>query len=220
MAVAYTTDMKITKYVHSCLLIETPESAAIIDPGVFSWESGLLVVDALTRLDDIIITHEHPDHMHLPFIKALTARFPKARITTNPAVAAVLKEAGFTNVYTQSGQYAELFETAHESTEPLGPTPEHTGVHYAGQLTHPGDSHHFTETKDILALPVTAPWGTLMRAAELGASLHPRYIIPIHDWHWNDSARASCYSRLEAFFQGRGIQFIVIQDGVAVELDA
>lgn len=211
--------MKVTKYVHSCLLIETPESVSIIDPGIFSWESGLFSIDTLTRLDDIIITHEHPDHMHLPFITVLTAKFPEARIITNPAVAVLLQEAGLTNVYTQSNEHAQLFATAHESTEPLGHTPEHTGVHYAGQLTHPGDSHHFAETKDILALPMTAPWGTLMRAAELGAALHPRCIIPIHDWHWNDAARASFYGRLEAFFQEQGIQFIAIQDGVAVELD-
>ena len=210
--------MKITKFVHSCLLVETPEHVGIFDPGRFSWESGLFNVAQLKRLDEIIITHEHEDHMFVPFIEALCRKFPEATIITTPAAAVKLAEAGIKNIQTQGNGQAVLFATAHESINPLGQTPEHIGVHYADKLTHPGDSHHFTETKEILALPVTAPWGGMMAAAALGAALKPRYIIPIHDWHWNEQARAGAYARLQAFFKEQDITFIAIKDGEAVEI--
>jgi L-ascorbate metabolism protein UlaG (beta-lactamase superfamily) len=210
--------MKITKYVHSCLLVEATERVGIIDPGQFSWESGLFDVASLERLDDIIITHEHFDHMYLPFIQALVAKFPNAQVTITHAAAAKLTEAGFANIQTKSSEGIELFATNHEPIAPLGSAPENVGVHYLGSLTHPGDSHHFTETKDILALPVTAPWGTLARAAELALELKPKYIIPIHDWHWNDAARNQAYDRLQKFFQEHGIEFIMVKDGASIEI--
>lgn len=209
--------MKITKFVHSCLLVETPERTAIIDPGQFSWESGLFKVDSLQRLDDIIITHEHADHMSLDFLQALTVRFPNASITTTPTAAAKLTNEGLKNIHTVSNGMVHLFAANHESTEPLGPPPQNTGVHY-GNLTHPGDSHSFAETKEILALPVTAPWGTMVHAAELGIRLKPKIIIPIHDWHWNETARQNAYNGLETFFAKQGIRLIKITDGQTVEL--
>jgi len=210
--------MKITKYVHSCLLIEDADYTAIIDPGIFSWDSGLFNTEILARLDDIIITHEHPDHMALPFIQALRAKFPNVEITTTPAAAAILTQQGLENVTTMSHGKVELFATAHESNAPLGETPQNTGVHLAGIVTHPGDSHHFTETKAVLALPVTGPWGSVMAAAQLALDLKPRVIVPIHDWHWNDSARQQLYERLAAFFAEHDITFVKTQDGVGFEV--
>jgi L-ascorbate metabolism protein UlaG (beta-lactamase superfamily) len=210
--------MKITKYVHSCLVLEDTDYVAVIDPGEFSWQSGLFSVDSLPRLDDIIITHEHSDHMYMPFIDVLRDTFPGARMTGPVAVAGQLANNGIEGVLTKSHDDIELLVTEHESLKPLGERPEHTGVHVRGILTHPGDSHHFTETRDILALPVQAPWGSMMNAAALGLSLHPKYIVPIHDWHWNETARQGAYERLAQFYAEHGVTFIKPQDGVAFEI--
>ncbi|HEU5187879.1 MAG TPA: hypothetical protein VFT87_05265, partial [Candidatus Saccharimonadales bacterium] len=75
-----------------------------------------------------------------------------------------------------------------------------------------------TETRDILALPVTAPWGAMIPAATLGATLKPKTIIPIHDWHWNSAARSAAYDTLEAFFAKQNITFIKPTDGIAFTL--
>ena len=209
--------MRITKYVHSCLLVEDGERVGIIDPGQFSWESGLFSVERLGQLDDIIITHEHPDHMHIPFIQALLATFPKAHLTANPSVVAKLQEQGIM-ADSESRNGVELFVIAHEPLAPLGEVPENQGVQYLGRLTHPGDSQHVSAAKDILALPVTGPWGSLVQAAALGTALKPRFIIPIHDWHWNPAARGQAYDRLAAYFEPLGIQFVKPADGVPFEL--
>lgn len=211
--------MKITKYVHSCLLVETTDRVGIIDPGEYSWAAGLFNIEKLERLDDIIITHAHEDHFSLPFIQALKAKFPDARITTTQGVADELEKAGIGNYTTESSRGIEVTQVTHETMEPLAPPPAtDLVVHYQERLTHPGDSHHFSESKEILALPINAPWGTWRRAAELGLDLKPKTVIPIHDWHLNDEARAGAYDRFEAFFKEHGIRFIKIKDGEPVEL--
>lgn len=211
--------MKITKFTHSCLLVETTKRVGVFDPGSFSWDAGQFKVENLSRLDDIIITHEHADHMHLPFIQKLIAAFPQATIITTAAAADQLRQAGITNVVTASHGEVSLFSADHESTEPLGPTPQNTGVHYMNMLTHPGDCHHFSETKKVLALPITAPWGSIMRAAQLGVELKPQYIIPIHDWHYRPEALFGFYDRLEAFFAQRNITFLKMKDGESHTID-
>ncbi len=210
--------MKITKFVHSCLLVETPVRVGIFDPGNFAWDSGLFDVNKLDRLDDIMITHEHQDHMWLPFIQALVAKFPQAKIVTTESAAAKLKAAGVSNVTTTSNGAVELFKADHEPLEPLTTAPPNTGVHYLGELTHPGDCQHFETSKRILALPMTAPWGTIARASALGQELKPEIIIPIHDWHYRDEARLLFYDRLAEFFEAQSIRFIKPQNGITIEV--
>lgn len=209
--------MKITKYVHSCLLIETSERVALIDPGQFSFEAGLLDIATLSRLDDLIITHEHIDHFCLPFIRVILKVFPDVNLTTTNNIISQIQQAGL-RPKTGQGKVVRTFSADHEPLEPLGRAPDNIGVHYLDDLTHPGDSHHFTESKRILALPVTAPWGTVMRAAQLGLELKPQVIIPIHDWHWNEEARRNFYETFESFFGAHGIQFLKLENGVSVEV--
>lgn len=210
--------MKLTKFVHSCLLIETPDRVGIIDPGNFSWDSGLFDINKLERLDDVVITHEHQDHMSIPFIQALVTKFPDVSIITTESAVAQLKQAGILNATVQSTESVELFKADHEPLEPLTTAPSNTGIHYLDQLTHPGDCHHFDTCKRILALPMTAPWGTIPRATALAIKLKPEIVIPIHDWHYRDEARLLFYDRLAEVLQSHGIKFIKPVDGVAVEL--
>ena len=86
--------MKITKYVHSCLLAETDDWAALIDPGGFSWKSGTFDLDKIDRIDRILITHAHGDHFDPDFLNAVLKKFPKAHIVGNDEVGVAVKEAG------------------------------------------------------------------------------------------------------------------------------
>lgn len=211
--------MKITKYVHACLLVEMPapvNRTALFDPGVMS--EAALDVDQLQYLDDIIITHEHSDHFSPDLTQRLYARFPGVRVTATPAVVEQLSAAGI-NASSQPSNGIAFFDSPHASVQPLWPQPQQNGVHYLDRLTHPGDSHEFDHTMPVLALPVTAPWGSMMAAVNLALRLQPRYIIPIHDWHWRDEAREQAYANLEQFFAGKGIKFVGLQSGEPVVLD-
>ncbi len=212
--------MKITKLGHSCLLVEMPEPTSrtvLFDPGVYS--EDYVDVEKLLWCDDLVITHQHPDHMSIGLIKKIVAKFPEIRILAPAAAAEKLQGEGI-NAKTEPYKGLTLFDSPHEDVTPILETPSQIGVHYLDALTHPGDSHHFNETKSILALPVQAPWGSMVNATRLALSLKPRYVIPVHDWHWNDEARGQMYAMMEQAFAEQNITFLGVPNGepIVVEL--
>jgi L-ascorbate metabolism protein UlaG (beta-lactamase superfamily) len=209
--------MKITKFVHSCLLVETADRTALFDPGVMSAPS--INIDQIERLDDIFITHVHADHVDPGLVKQLIAKFPAVRITSTNEVVQQLSVEGIKATTTPPAGVT-FFDSPHEKVEPLFPQPEEIGLHYLDKLSHPGDSHSFNETKAILALPMTAPWGTSIRAAILAQELKPQHVLPIHDWHWRDEARDQSYGMFEQLLGKQGITFHKLQTGQPVEIDA
>lgn len=211
--------MKITKFVHSCLLVEMPapvNRTVLFDPGAMSAES--LDVDKLVYLDDIVITHVHGDHMDIELVKKLVGKFPEVRITTTPQASEKLAAEGI-KANTEPPQGMAFFDSPHESTEPLFTPPQQIGVHYLDTLSDPGDSHSFKETKAILAMPMTAPWGAMTKAINLVLELKPQYVIPIHDWHWRDEAKQSMYPTIERILKEQGITFCNLKDGEPIVLD-
>lgn len=207
--------MKITKLVHSCLLVEMPapvNRTLLIDPGIYS----TVDVDSLQWLDDIVITHEHPDHCDKKTLQNLSEKFPKVRIKTPSTLVPKLERI---TVTTEAVEGIEIFDARHEGHSPFIDPPENIGIHYLGKLTHPGDSHTFIDTKEILALPITAPWGSTDHAVEVALQLKPRHVLPIHDWHWRDEVRESMYDRLEQLFSGYDIQFHKLKQGEPLVLD-
>lgn len=210
--------MKVTKFVHSCLLVETPGRTAIFDPGSMSLDALGTAIPSLSRLDDIFITHVHQDHCSPELIKQLVAKFPDARITGTAEVVAVLAEAGI-KASDQPPEGVSFFEAPHEKLHPPVSAPQNVGIHYLDLLSDPGDSHSFHETKAILALPMTAPWGSNVRALNLALELKPRFVLPIHDWHWRDEAREGTYNMFEQRLGEQGIKFFKLQTGKPVEVE-
>lgn len=189
---------------------------ALFDPGVMSEQA--LDVDKLVYLDDIFITHSHADHLSLDLLSRLTGKFPSVRITAPSDVVNILSQQGIAASST-TPEGATFFDAPHEQVEPLFPQPANIGIHYLDKLTDPGDSHSFAETKPVLALPVTAPWGSTIRAANLAVELGPQYVLPIHDWHWNEAARENTYQLLQQELGKQGITFIPMKTGQSVVLD-
>jgi L-ascorbate metabolism protein UlaG (beta-lactamase superfamily) len=204
--------VKVTKLVHSCLLVETDAGNYLIDPGMYSWDSGVWSSIKQPDLTAILITHDHADHMYTPFLQALVDTHPGIKIHTNHSAAELLSHQGFSTVETTAPNGVSYF-TAHHEEILLSERPENVGLHIANELSHPGDSHSFTETKRVLALPLTAPWGSAVNAIKLASTLLPEVIVPIHDWHWRESALLPFYDRLEAHFADQGIRFIKAVNG-------
>lgn len=213
--------MKLTKFVHACVLVEDDESVALFDPGEFSWTSGLVDVHAWPRLDYVLITHEHPDHFYRPFIEAILAAFPDVAFYTTPGIAEQLNAWGAKRVYTTSDDEAvDIAPLAHEPIAPLSSTvPANVRFHYKGLVSHPGDSIHMTEAKGILFLPLAAPWEAPVAAVAFAEALKPKAIVPIHDWMWRDEFRESMYARLQAHFAKQQIQFVAAEDGKPFTID-
>lgn len=211
--------MKITKFVHSCVLVEDEDNAVLFDPGVFSWQSGLVDVAALPKLNSVVVTHKHPDHLGPEFVQALVASQPDVQWFTPADSHADLRALGVRLVTDKSIDKVQITSGNHAPVEPFGVQVQNLVVHWNSRLTHPGDTHEIQQTQALLLLPVQAPWGTTVEAMKLVLSLMPKYVLPIHDWMWNEQWRNLCYDRFSNVFSASGIQFIRPIDGVAFELD-
>ena len=203
--------MKISKYVHSCLLVEESNTTILIDPGNYSE----LDTDSLEKLDFILITHEHEDHMHIPLIKKAVEKFPDVQIISNSSVAEILGKEGL-KVSTEGNEFIEVKKVKHEKV--IGDTPKNVLFRIFNKLTHPGDSHSFESTTEILALPIQAPWGSYVAAIEKAIKLKPKVVIPIHDWQWRDEAREKLYEMAVTYLSKHGIEFKSVETGDVVEV--
>lgn len=210
--------IKVTKYMHSCLLVEADGLVALFDPGNFSYESGLFDLNKIDVVDRIIITHEHADHFHLPFVEMVVAKFPDLKITAPQSVIDQLEHLQVGALRCESSTCTKIIKSDHEPL-PFGwPQPDNIGVHFQDAITHPGDSHNFTETKRVLAMPMTAPWGSFTSAVAKVLELKPEVVIPIHDYHYRPEVLAGLYQRFEQAFAEKGIKFIIPVNGQVFEV--
>jgi L-ascorbate metabolism protein UlaG (beta-lactamase superfamily) len=211
--------MKITKLVHSCVLLEQNGRAILLNPGIYSWKSGLIDVAKLPKLHAVIVTHQHADHLGEPFVKALVTAQPEAQWVAPADTHDKLRQLGVTKVTDQSIEDVEVKTVDHAKVVPFGVPVQNLIVHCFDKVTDPGDTHDFNETKDVLLLPVQAPWGTTIRAFELGLELKPKYLLPFHDWMWKDEWRDTIYDGLERTFAETETKFLRPVDGQPIEID-
>lgn len=208
--------MKLSKHIHSCILVEHEGVNILFDPGSYTAKEGALDVSSLKKVDHIIITHEHADHLHVPLLRDVMQKFPDANVISNASVKGILNDEGI-EVMTEVIPGMNIETVPHE---PLmgGGAPENTLFHVFDKLTNPGDSHQFTETRDVLLLPVQAPWGSMVNGVELAARLKPKTVIPVHDWHWRDEARLQLYDMIEDYLLRYGISFYGLETGEVMDL--
>lgn len=208
--------MKITKYGHSCLLVEENNTNILFDPGIFTYNEKTLNIASLANLNYILITHSHADHMHIPFVKELVQKFPNVQIISNAEVVGILAKEGITATI-NGNEFINATPVQHEKLFGME-APQNTLFTIFNSFAHPGDCLSFKAQCSILALPITAPWGSTTQAVELAEKLKPQTIIPIHDWQLKDQSRIGMYDRLEQYFKDIGIDFKKPQDGLGLEI--
>ncbi len=193
------------------MVLQTEEKTVLIDPGIFTLRERVLDISKLTTLDYLCITHEHPDHFSVDLIKEIVDAFPKAKIITNESVQRHLENEEITS--SVFGNESVSFENAPHEKLWDREVPQNLAFTFFNKLTHPGDSLQLSKTADVIALPMTAPWGSVTHSVETALKLKPKAIIPIHDWHWKDEVRKEMYIRLEEFFMTKGIKFYGLETG-------
>src|ERR1041385_2626080 len=95
--------MKITKFGHCCLLIETNGARILTDPGSFTTQQ-----DEQKNIDLLLITHEHGDHYHIDSVKKILANNPQITIITNSAVGKLLEAEGIKYQLVDDGKSATV----------------------------------------------------------------------------------------------------------------
>lgn len=174
--------MQITKFGHSCVLLDDGQTKILFDPGVYSNVPEDLIVDA------VIITHVHQDHIDMDQLqKVLKNNLP--RIITNTEVQAelakhnieveILEEGGTSTINTFS---IAAQGNDHAIMHPDTPKFQNTGYLINGKIFHPGDALFVPPTPiEILLIPIFAPWSKISETLDYMAAVNAPINFPIHD---------------------------------------
>ncbi len=193
--------MKITKFGHSCLLIDTSTGLGageggvrseklrlgariLIDPGIFSTSQN-----SVKNIDLILITHEHQDHFSLDSLKIVLKNNPGAKTVTNKSVGVLLQKENISysvlkngEVISEKGVLIEGVGEEHASIYSAIPQIENIGYLIADRFFYPGDNLTIPNKKvEILALPVAAPWVKLQEVIDYAIKINPKVCFPVHD---------------------------------------
>jgi L-ascorbate metabolism protein UlaG (beta-lactamase superfamily) len=173
--------VQITRYGHSCLLVEDGDARVLLDPGVFS--SGF---EELRGLTAVLVTHQHPDHLDLERLRALLAANLDARLHVDEGSAAAL--GGLPHTVVRAGDVldlgtrVEVHGTQHAVIHPDLPRIPNVGYLVGGRFFTPGDALTVPDADvEVLGLPTAAPWLKLSEAVDLLRAVAPRSAFPVHD---------------------------------------
>lgn len=186
--------MQITRFGHAALLVEAAGIRILVDPGGFSPDETF----ALTGLDAIILTHQHPDHIDQDRAPALLAANPDAILLSDPESAAILPFGDWTpnadGLETTVGAVTVRGVGAqHAVILPQIPRIANVGVLLTAPgepaLFHPGDTYEYAPADvDVLALPLSAPWAKSSETVDFAQRIAPSVVFPIHDRTISDAA--------------------------------
>ncbi len=212
--------MKITKFGHCCLLIETRGKKILTDPGSFTTDQN-----NVKGIDIVLITHEHADHFHVESVKKIKENNPNAIIITNSAVGKLLDKENISHSVLEGktmDDFGEIsiqaYDHRHEEIfEEFGQV-QNTGYFIADELFYPGDS--YTEPGrpvPILALPVAGPWCKISDALRYALHVKPKKAFPVHDAVVATEAVVFYHMVPETVLTQSGIEFVSMKAGDTID---
>jgi L-ascorbate metabolism protein UlaG (beta-lactamase superfamily) len=175
--------MRITKHSHACVRLDDGDRSLLIDPGIWA-DPG--VYDGI---DDVLITHEHMDHVDVEALTAFVSRRSSARIHAPAPVVEMLTALGDAVVTVAPGDSLVVggFDVAvvggrHADIYDALPGCANVGYVVDGSVYHPGDALFVPEqTISTLLLPVSGPWLKLAEAIDFARAVAPERAVPVHD---------------------------------------
>jgi len=172
--------VRITRYGHSCLLVEDGDARLLLDPGIFS--TGF---EQLRGLTGVLITHQHPDHLDLERLRPLLEANPDAQLCCDEGTgtdldvpAQVVRDGDRLEL----GTRVDVLGAQHAVIHPDLPRIPNVGFLVGGRFFTPGDALTVPPADvELLGLPTAAPWLKLSEAVELLRAVVPRVAFPVHD---------------------------------------
>ncbi len=182
--------MRLTKYGHACVRLDTEGGSLVLDPGSYSPDVEL------DGVSDVLVTHEHADHLDID--RLLPRLRDGLRLHTNASVAEQLRSDHGVQVHAVAP--GESFEVAGLGVQVVGgdhaeiyeglPGCANIGFVIDG-VYHPGDALHVPDVEvETLLLPVGAPWLKLAEALDFVRAVGPARAFPVHDAQLSDIGNA------------------------------
>jgi len=196
--------MKISRLGHACLLVEESGIRILVDPGNLSADDAF----SLKGLDAIVVTHQHPDHIDAARLPGLLAGNPDALLLADPETASQLTQSTWTSnadglVTTLGPVTVTGVGARHAEVLPELPRIANVGVLVAAgggpTLFHPGDAYEYVPADvDVLALPLSAPWGKVSETVAFTRQIGAQVVLPIHDRTIAEPAYGLYWGQVEA----------------------
>lgn len=206
--------MWVTKFPQSCLLFDKPGGGRVlVDPG--GPATARFSIEDFGRVDAVLCTHRHPDHLDVRALAALAER--GATLHGNSDVAAAAEGLDVVEV-----RDSERLEVAGFDVLPLdldhmpmvdgSPGPPNTGFLLDSSCFHPGDGITLPGLRaSTLAVPIAGPSASLRDAYRFVEEVGAARAIPVHYDVFPEDPR-----QLEA--RCDIAEIIVLADGERVEL--
>jgi L-ascorbate metabolism protein UlaG (beta-lactamase superfamily) len=213
--------MRLTKFGHSCLLVEDERASILLDPGMLS--DGFQELEGLSA---VLYTHQHGDHLDAGRLRALLDRNPGARVVSDEGSAGPLGEAGVEVQVVHDGDELDIGGVGvrvigrdHAVIHPDIPVVPNVGYLVDGRLFHPGDAFTLPgQPVEVLAVPAAAPWLRVAEAVDYLREVRPRIGVPVHEKVLSTLGLSLHYGQLEQLGTKEGSTLRVMDDGKPLEL--
>jgi L-ascorbate metabolism protein UlaG (beta-lactamase superfamily) len=209
--------MLLIKYRHACVRLEDGDARLLIDPGV--WTEP----EAFDGVGDVLVTHEHFDHLDADLLAKAFEANPALRVHTVADVAAQLSRFGEAvrtvavgDVFTAGSFTVEVVGGAHAEIYDGLPGCANVGYLVNDEVYHPGDSY-FVPHQNVgtLLVPISGPWTKLGEGLDFVRAVGPRRAVPIHDAMLNDIGQGGT----DRWMQMKAdTDYVRVPDGQALDL--
>ena len=211
--------MKLTKYEHACLVLESNDEKVIVDPGAFTMPLG-----DLGDVVGIVITHEHPDHWTPEQLDRILARNPDAKLYGPAGVA--LAASGYDIITVADGDTAEVgsfqlafYGSRHAVIHSSIPVIDNVGVLVNGSLFYPGDAFTVPPVAvDTLAVPCSAPWLKIGEAMDYVTAVAPKRAFPTHEMTSSVIGKGMANDRLRTMTEAAGGTYYPLEPNDTLDL--
>lgn len=174
--------MRITKFGHACVRLESGNRVLVIDPGVWTEPA------ALDGADVVLLTHQHSDHVNAPVLAGLDLPvFAPDGADLAGLGAGRVTRVQVGDVFTAAGWPVQAVGGRHAFIVDGLPDCANLGYVVDGEAYHPGDALHVPAGPvRTVFVPMQGSWLKTDEAIRFVNAIAPERAFGIHDGQLNE----------------------------------